>query len=600
MQLTGGEIIVEYLIREGVPYLVGIPGHGNLALFDALVDRKDRIAPFPVMHEQAGVHLADAYHRVCGRPLAVSTSIGPGAAHTACGVAQAYVDSSAVLVLTGSVHTYMRGRSVLQEIDRKHWADFPRMLEPVVKRWWQVSRVDQLPFVLQRAFAEMLTGRRGPVLIDLPMDIQAEAADVEVPEPARRRPLNEAGAHPQDIERAAALLASAKRPVMLVGGGAITAEAAEEVRAVAEYVGAAVVTTWSGKGIIPEDHDLNAWHPGSIGSSCANELCQNADVILAVGTRFVDWTAASYTPDVYRIPPTKLIHIDLDVGEIGKNYPVEVGILAGAKASLGQLLAALQDRLKKPREYRKSDYFAEITRLRQEFFDSFRERREANSRPVPISRALVEIRNVAPRDSIWVTGAGLPQSQVYQEVPFYEPRTHITSGGFSTMGFTVPGALGAQLAAPKRRVLGVAGDGDFLVNLQELATAVQKNLPVVYVVLNNSGWQSILNLQTGAYGKDRVVNTRFQLPSSEPYTPNFCEIARGFGAKGWRTDNPEEVGKLVREALDSGAPSVVEVLTELRRPLGDLSKFAWWDVPVPEYLKQARREYEEARKAVKW
>jgi acetolactate synthase-1/2/3 large subunit len=599
MRLTGAEIVVEYLIRERVPYLVGIPGHGNVPLFDALLDRRGKIEPFPVMHEQCAVHVADAYHRVSGHPLAVSTSIGPGAANTTCGVAQAYVDSSAVLVLTGSVHTYMRGHSVLQEIDRTHWANFPRVLEPVVKQWWQPSRVDQLPFVLHRAFNSMLTGRRGPVLIDLPMDIQAESADVEIPEPTSRRPLRGPGGHPQDIERAAELLAGAQRPVMLVGGGAVTAGASQEVRKLAETLGAAVVTTWSGQGIFPEDHELYAWHPGSIGSLCANQLCKSADVLLAVGTRFVDWTAASYTADVYEIPPARLIHIDLDEREIGKNYPVEVGICADAKVALGQLLEVLGERLKKPRDYRNSPYFADITRLRQAFYDSFKDRRESDAAPVSISRALVEIRRTVPRDSIWVTGAGLPQSQVYQEVPFTEPRTHITSGGFSTMGFTVPGAIGAQLAAPKRRVLGVAGDGDFMASMQEIAVATQKNLPIVYVILNNCGWQSIRNLQVGDYGEGRAVNTAFETRPGEPYTPNFAEVARAFGMKGWRTEKPGEVGRCVQEALDSGRPCVVELLTAREMPMGGLSKYGWWDVPVPEYLKDRRRKYEEARLAEK-
>ena len=599
MRLTGAQIIVEYLIREGVPYLVGIPGHGNVPLFDALVGHADKIEAFPALHEQCAVHVADAYHRVSGRPLAVTTSIGPGAANTTCGVAQAYVDSSAVLVLTGSVHTYMRGHSVLQEIDRTHWANFPRILEPVVKQWWQPSRVDQLPFVLQRAFSAMLTGRRGPVLIDLPMDVQAEAADVELPEPAHHRSLREPAGHPQDIERAATLLADAQRPVMLIGGGAVTSGAGPEVRRLAEMLGAAVVTTWSGQGLFPEDHELYAWHPGSIGSSCANRICQQADVLLAIGTRFVDWTTGSYTEDVYRIPPTRLIHIDIEEREIGKTYPTEVGIRADAKVTLGQLQEALAGLMKKPRDYRNSDYFAEIVQLRQEFLDSFKERRESDAAPVSISRALAEMREVAPRDSIWVSGAGLSQSQVYQEVPFYEPRTHITSGGFSTMGFTVPGAIGAQLAAPHRRVIGVAGDGDFLNNMQELAVAVRKNLPIVYVIMNNCGWQSIRNLQIGEYGEDRIVNTQFQGEKGQPYTPNFSEVASAFGARSWQTDQPGEVGKLVREALESGETSVVEVLTNREPILGGLSKYAWWDVPVPEYLKKQRGEYETARSKVK-
>ena len=599
MRLTGGEIVAEYLIREGVPYLVGIPGHGNLALFDALVDRRKKIAAFPVLHEQCAVHVADAYHRVSGRPLAVSTSIGPGAANTACGVAQAYVDSSAVLVITGSVHTYMRGRSVLQEIDRTHWANFPRMLEPVVKQWWQPSRVDQLPFVLHRAFNLMLTGRRGPVLIDLPMNVQAEAADVELPEPSQRRPMNPPAAHPQDVERAADLLSRAKRPVMLVGGGAVTAEAASEVRKLAEMIGAAVVTTWSGQGIFPEDHELYAWHPGSIGSLSANRLCGEADVLLAVGTRFVDWTTASYTQQVYRIPPTKLIHIDIEEREIGKNYPVELGIRADAKIVLGQMLAALAGRIKEPRDYKSSSYFKEIIKARKEFFDSFRDRRESNASPVSISRALVEMRKVVPRGSIWISGAGLPQSQVYQEVPFFEPRTHITSGGFSTMGFTVPGAIGAQLAAPKRRVIGVAGDGDFLNSIQELAIAVHRSLPIVYVVMNNCGWQSIRNLQRTAYGEKRVINTQFVNRDGDFFSPNLADVAKAFGAKSWRTDKPSEVGKCVRDALNCEQTAVVELLTTRDLPLGGLSKYAWWDVPVPEYLKSERKEYEKERAEVK-
>jgi len=599
MNLTGAEIVIEHLIRENVPYLVGIPGHGNLPMFDALVGREDKIRPFPVLHEQSAVHVADAYHRVSGQPLAACTSIGPGAANTCCGVAQAYVDSSAVLVLTGSVHTYFRGHSVLQEIDRTHWANFPRVLEPIVKEWWQVSRVDQVPWVMQRAFNQMLTGRRGPVLVDLPMDVQAETADVEISDPRQHRAGHPPAANPEAIARAAKLLANAKRPLMLIGGGAVTSGATAEVRQLAERLGAAVITTWSGQGIFPEDHELYAWHPGSIGSSCANELCQKADVVLAVGTRFVDWTTASYTPHVYRIPPAKLIHIDIDAREIGKNYPVEVGIIADAKIALQQLLDALRDELKQPRDYRQSAYFKDITAARQAFLDSFRERRESNASPVSISRALVEMRKVIPRDSIWVTGAGLPQSQVYQEVQFYEPRTHITSGGFSTMGFTVPGAIGAQLAAPHRRVIGVSGDGDFMNNMQELAIAVQKSLPIVYVIMNNCGWQSIRNLQAGAYGPDRVVNTKFENTNHKPYTPDFAGIARGFGAQAWSTDKPGEVAGCVADALKSNQTSVVEVLTNREPELGGLSKFGWWDVPVPEYLKKPRKEYEEERKAVK-
>jgi len=595
MRLTGGEIIVEYLVKEGVPYLVGIPGHGNVALFDAVVDRRDRIRPFPVVHEQSAAHVADAYYRVSGRPLAITTSIGPGAANTTCGVAQAYVDSTAMLVITGSTHTYMRGHSVLQEIDRTHWSNFGRVLEPVVKRWWDVSRVDQLPFVLHSAFNEMLSGRRGPVLIDLPMDVQAEAADVELPDPGRRRALRMPAAHPQDLERAATLLAGARRPVMVVGGGAIySPAAADDVRRIAEHVGAAVITTWHGKGILPQDHELNAWHTGSIGTLCANRLANEADVVLAVGTRFVDWLTASYTRDVYRIPPAKLIHIDLDPREIGKNYPVEVGILADAGVALSQLAGALAAS-GKPRPYRDGDWFKTIRQAQQDYLEAFRDIRESDASPISISRALAEMRKVAPRDSIWVSGAGNPQTQVHQELPFYHPRTHITSGGFSTMGFTVPGAIGAQLAAPDRRVIGVAGDGDFMASIHELAIAVQQELPIVYVVLNNAAWQSIENLQITAYGEDRKINTRFLTPDGDNYTPDFVAVARGFGASAARVDSPDRIGPALADALGSGRTTVIEIPCAKTLPFSGIKKYAWWDVPVPEYLADARREYEAAR-----
>lgn len=594
MRLTGGEIIAEYLIKERVPYLVGIPGHGNVPLFDALIDRSDAIQAFPVLDEKCAAHIADGFYRVSGQPLAITTSIGPGAVNTACGVAQAYVDSTAMLVLTGSTHTYMRGHAVLQELERTHWSNFPRMMEPIVKAWWDVTRVDQLPFVLHRAFSEMLSGRRGPVLIDMPMDIQAETADVEVPQPSQRRAMRMPAANPQDVEKAAELWFGAKRPVMVVGGGAVTSNAAEQVRKVAEYVGAAVITTWHGKGILPQDHELNAWHPGSIGSLCANRLANQADVILAVGTRFVDWLTGSYTGDVYRIPPSKLIHIDLDVHEIGKNFPVEIGMMADAKLALDQLLEALAERGTR-RDYRNTSYFADIQKAQADYWAAFADIRDYDGMPMSISRALAEMRTVAPRDSIWVTGAGNSQTQVHQELPFYGPRTHITSGGFSTMGFTVPGAIGVALAAPNKKVIGVCGDGDFMATMQELAIAVQKELPIVYVIMNNRAWQSIENLQITAYGKDRKINTRFIAKDGSNYSPDFVAIAKGFGARGAKVTAPAEMAKLLKEAFESERTTVIEVPCATDLPYSGIKKYAWWDMPVPEYLGDLRKEYEIAR-----
>jgi acetolactate synthase-1/2/3 large subunit len=595
MRLTGGEIVVEYLVRQEVPYIVGIPGHGNVALLDAVVDRADRIRMIQVMHEQSGVHLADAYYRVSGRPLCVTTSIGPGATNTVIGIAQAYVDSTAVLLVTGSTHTYMRGHTVLQEIERAQWSNFPRILEPIVKRYWQVSRVDQLPYVMHRAFNQMMAGRRGPVLVDLPMDVAADAAEVELPDPIEREPAGRIRPDLEAIKRAAELLTRAKRPVILCGGGAITADASPEVIGLAEHLGAAVATTWMGKGIVPEDHPLYCWHPGDTASTVGNAVCRSADVLLAVGCRFTDWVASSYRDKVsFAIPPTKLIQIDIDPHEIGKNYPAAVGIVADAKAGLADLVAQVRD-MSKPRDYRSSAYFREIQRLNAEWDAMLAPAQNSTARPMTISRALREIRAVAPRETIVLTGAGLPQGQVWQEFEVYAPRTHITSGGFSTMGFTVPGAIGAKLAAPDAPVLGIAGDGDFLQTMQEMAVAAQLDMGVVYVVLNNCGFRSIMNLQWNAFGEKRLIGVAFETRDGKVYSARLADCAKAFGLRAERVEDPAKVGPAVRKALRSGRPSLVEVMTARDWPHTGVAKAGWWDVPIPAYLPAKRKEYEQAR-----
>lgn len=595
MRLTGGEIVVEYLIRQGVPYICGIPGHGNVALLDAVVDRQDKIRMIQVMHEQSGVHLADAYYRVSGQPLAVTTSIGPGATNTVIGMAQAYVDSTAVLLITGSTHTYMRGHTVLQEIERVQWSNFPRILEPVVKRYWQLSRVDQVPYVMHRAFNQMLSGRPGPVLVDLPMDVAADAADVELPDPDEREPRGRLRPDAGAIRRAAELLLKAKRPVILVGGGVITANAAEELKAVAEFLGAAVATTWMGKGAFPEDHPLYCWHPGDTASTVGNAVCRSADVLLAVGCRFTDWVASSYRHGAsFAIPPTKLIQIDIDPHEIGKNYPTAVGMLADAKAGLADLLAQLRD-LSKPKDHKGTAYFKEIQRLNAEWDKVLAKMQNSPARPMTISRALKEIRAATPRDTIVVTGAGLPQGQVWQEFEVYRPRTHITSGGFSTMGFTVPGAIGAKLAAPKAPVLGIAGDGDFMQTMQEMAVAAQLDLPVLYVVLNNCGFRSIMNLQYNAFGEKRLIGSTFERKDGSAYSAHFADCAKAFGLNSRRIEDPEDVGPAVKKALASGRPSLVEIMTAREWPHTGVSKSGWWDVPIPTYLPNKRKDYEKGR-----
>jgi len=339
---TGAAMVVEYAVRQGGRFAAGIPGHGSWAISDELLNHSNAIRGIQVMHEQSAVHVADGHYRATGHPMMAFTSIGPGAVNTAVGVATAFADSTALLLVTGSPLSHMRGHSVLQEFDRTHVADFPRLLEPVVKEWWQPSRLDEIPFVLHRAWNQMVSGRPGPVLIDLALDLQTDAAEVNLPEPVTREARSRPRPSADDVERAVRLLRAAERPVIVAGGGVITSDATLELRSLAERIGAPVVTTWMGKGAIDETHALSGGGIGDTATTSGNRLAAAADVIVAIGCRFTDWSSSSFRKGVtFSIPPARLIHIDIDPREIGKNYPVDVAMVGDAREALHDLVDAL-------------------------------------------------------------------------------------------------------------------------------------------------------------------------------------------------------------------------------------------------------------------
>ena len=595
MRLTGGEIVAEYLIAEGIPYVFGIPGHGCLGLADAFIGREKRIQVLQMMQEMSGVHMADGYYRASRKPLAVFTSIGPGAINTAIGAGTAFVDSVPVLIITGSAHTHMRGKGLLQEIERARDDDFERVLQPVVKRSMRVDSVAQLPSVLKRAFNVMMTGRRGPVNVILPMDVQSASCDVKIPKPRGARPAGSVEGDSNEIERAVRLLAKAKRPVILVGGGVAAAGAQDVLRQVAELKGAAVVTTMAGKGAFPEDHPLYAWHTGSKGTSVGLRMTSSADVILAVGCRFADETACSYRPGVaFSIPPTKLIHVDIDPYEIGKNYPVEVGITGDAASVLEEIGQGLEDAAQ-TRQLVNEEFLKELAREQAKWARSVEKLVAARTKLPTISQVLREVRRTIARDAYFVTSSGNTQAQMLQEFPFYVPGTCITTGGFSTMGWTLPAAIGVKLARPERQVVGMVGDGDFMMTMQEMAAAMQLGTPVVMVVVNNQGWLAIKDLQMDAYGKSRSVATDFKTPDGKLYSPDIAATASAFGWHAQKTASRGGVRPALNRAIASGRPALVEVTVHREFPLSGSPAVGWWDVPVPTYLKERRARYEKER-----
>ena len=591
MKLSVGHIIGKALKAYGVPFITGLPGHGNWNLIDAFNDEGSDIPVVQVMHEQAAVHIADAHFRVTGQPIAACTSIGPGATNTVMGLANAHCDSSALLLLTGSAATHMRGHGVMQELDRENAPDFTKISERVTKRNFDMIRADHAPFMMHRAFNAMLSGRPGPVHIDIPLDIQAEETEIDVQDLAKRMPIGKARADALAIEAAIELLLKAERPCIVVGGGTISSDASPELLKLVDRLGIPVAFTWNGKGSLSEDHPMNAGTVGWPGSLTGNTMASKADVVLSLGCRFTDWSASSWRKGVsFSIPESKLIQVDIDPREIGKNYPAEVGIVGDIRLVLEDINAGISNIQANGALAKREMYHDKLRDLWKEWDKIQEPRRTHNSIPTTMLRTLKELRTVLPRNGIVTVGSGHPQSSTKQDFPIYEPRTHITPGSYSPMGFALPAAIGAKLAKPDTPVVCIIGDGDFMMCMQELATCVTYNIPVVFLVLNNSGYISIRDGQDALMGRNII--SEFSHPGNgEPYSVDFVNLAKSFGfdmAK--RVENIEDIATTIKHALASNGPALVEVPITRDPAISGSNVVGWWDFPPVSTAPQAVKD----------
>lgn len=594
MRLTVGQLIGKALKAYGVPYVTGLPGHGNWSILDAFNDPVSKLPFIQVMHEQSAVHIADAHYRVTGQPIAALTSIGPGATNTIIGLATAHCDSTALLLITGSAATHMRGHGVMQELDRFASPDFPHIVAPVTKRTFDIIRADQVPFVMHRAWNAMVTGRPGPVHMEIPLDIQVESTDVEAAELEKRLPVGKLRADALAIEAAIELLLSAKRPCVVVGGGAISANATPELTLLVEKLGIPVVFTWNGKGAIAEDNPLCAGTAGWPGSLPGNKTAANADVLLSLGCRFTDWSASSYRKGVtFSIPDTKLIQVDIDPREIGKNYPAEVGIVADCKLALADILAGISEEQARQARQSRNSYLAEVAALKQQWEEMLERRRSQKGMPTTMLRTLQELRKVLPRHGIVTVGSGHPQSTTKQAFPVYEARTHITSGSFSSMGFAFPAAIGAKLAKPDVPVVCIIGDGDFMMSVQELAVCAMYNVAVVFLILNNSGYISIRDGQNYLMGRQIGSEFNHHADGGQPYSVDFPALAKSFGFEvAAKVQTADEIGPTIQRALDANAPALVEVPITRDVSVAASEVVGWWDFPVlPTAPEAAKTDY---------
>lgn len=594
MKLTGGEVVARALKEYGVEYIAGVPGHGIWALFDAFLQEESSIPFIQVMHEQSAVHMADGYWRASGKPMACSTSVGPGATNTIIGLATAYTDSTAVFYVSGSPQTYMHGHGTMQEIERQQDNAFLRITEQVTKRAWAANSVKVLPTIMHRAFNEMLTGRPGPVHVEVPMDVQVESDDVTIHPLEQRMPVGVAHPDPKSIEAALRVLLAAERPVIVAGGGAITANATKELTQLAEKLGAAVSITWNGKGAISEDHPLFVGAVGQTGTTCGNAITASADVVISVGCRFTDWSASSYAKGVsFSIPPGKLIHIDLDPREIGKTYPTEVGIVADAKVALSAILSQLSEADSQKALTKREKFAADIAKAKADWRALVSPREESRETPFTSQRPLMALRKVLDRDGIVVVGSGNTQGAVKQSFPVYEPRTHLTSGSFSPMGWAVPAAMGAKLACPDKQVVAIVGDGDFMMSLPEMGCAVMNGINVVFLVLNNQGYMSIRGGQRKFMGRHVASEFNRHAGNGEPYSADLTATARAFGLEAWKVEKDEDLEKSLKAALECGGPALVEVIVS-RDAAGPFAT-GWWDFPSPAYYEKEQADYEAMR-----
>jgi acetolactate synthase I/II/III large subunit len=578
--LNGGEMIVEYLAREKVPYVFGLCGHGNVGLLDALYDRTDAIKTISTRHEQTAGHMADAFFRVAHRPVATLTSCGPGSANIPIALACAFMDSSAFLSITANVPTSQFNRAAFQETYRHFQADFPSVIRPYVKRSWQPTRTDMLPTALRQAFATMLSGRPGPVNLDVPFNVFKEPAEVDVPEPgAWRAGVNaRSGGEPAAIEQAVELLREAKRPVIYVGHGATLSEAAAELTDFARRLQIPVIFSPNGFGSLDMADPLALGFVGRNGVFPANEAARTCDVLLALGVRFDDRSSSSWIPGYsFNIPPTRLIHVDIDGEEIGRNYPVHLGIVGDARTVLRQMLTASAST--RPDSAARAAWLADTAKWRRQWEEFVSPHWTSDLEPIHPQRVVHALRKVLPDNGIILPDVGVHHNWVVQFWQARQPQTLLNSWGFGAMGFGVCGVLGAKLAAPDRPCVAVCGDGGFMMRPDVLCTAVEYDIPAVWVIWNNFGYAAIRDIQMGMFAKREIATSFIREKDGRLINPDFVALARACGVDGIRVERPGDLAGAIEHAIKADTPFVLDVHVD--RDIRPPSVGTWQLPPLP-------------------
>ncbi|WP_018914927.1 thiamine pyrophosphate-binding protein [Thiomonas sp. FB-6] len=548
--------LVRYLEGRGVKHIFGLCGHTNIAVLTALENSSIRF--INTRHEQIAAHAADGYARARNQTAVVLSHLGPGLTNAATGVANAALDSIPLVVIAGDVPSYYYGKHPHQEVNLHADAAQWEIYRPFVKRAWRVDRAELFPEIIDKAFQLAESGRPGPVLVSVPMDMFSVEIDESLFARVSRhtRKLARPSIDDPTARRIVEALIQARNPVIYAGGGVILADAAEELRKLADHLSLPVAHSLMGKGVLPDDHDLTLGMTGFWGTQFVNDRCRTADWVLGLGTRFCEADCSSWESQyTFDIPgSTRLIHIDVDPSEIGRNYPAEIGVVADLRQALAVLNRVAREMLPDGRS--DEALRAAIARHREEFVASNQGFVEDDGFPMMPERILSVVREVLPRDAIITTDVGWNKNGVGQQFPVYTPGSILTPGGYATMGFGAPAALGAKLACPERVVVSLVGDGGFGQNPAMLATAVEEDIPVVWVVMNNFAFGTIAGLQKAHFGT--TLGTVFE-KDGKPYQADFAAVARAYGAEGAKVESAAEFKQVMQRALASGRPFVVDV-----------------------------------------
>ncbi|HOW55261.1 MAG TPA: biosynthetic-type acetolactate synthase large subunit [Syntrophorhabdaceae bacterium] len=539
MKRTGSQIFVESLKAEGVDTIFCYPGGATLNITDALTDISN-IRQIVVRHEQGAVHAADGYARALGRPGVALVTSGPGATNTVTGIATACMDSIPIVVFSCQVNTMLIGNDAFQE------ADIVGITRPCTKHSYLVRDVKDLARIIKEAFHIASSGRPGPVLVDIPKDVSSAVCDFKYPEKVHIRSYQPTYVgHQGQIKKAMRLILHSKRPVLYTGGGVVLSNASQELTRFAEALSIPVTNTLMGLGGIPGNHPLFLGMLGMHGTYAANMAITESDLIIAMGARFDD--RATGKTDEFA-PHAKIIHVDIDPTSISKNIKVDIPIVGDTRNVLTQMLKIIDEDKETYRQHHKNvaEWTGKITRWKKDYPLTYQKNKELKPQYV-----IERVFGLTKGKAIITTEVGQNQMWTAQFFKFLKPRTCLTSGGLGTMGYGFPAAIGAQAAFPKSLVIDIAGDGSIQMNIQELATAVQYNLPVKVIILNNGFLGMVRQWQELFYEK-RYTWTHL-------HSPDFVKVAEAYGAVGLRIEKESEVDKILKEAFRNNRPTFVDV-----------------------------------------